>query len=118
MKADTTRYARITQRLAEALTSSEVASSPELASTLEARIVAAIVDDCAPRITAPGRAERLQQAVTALIEHGVLLRTAGGVVIRERCFCGADDCGHAAMLIERLLGVLPAVGAIDTVRYT
>jgi hypothetical protein len=119
MNVDAAQYTRITQRLVDAVAVTDVASGVELAQALERRIVAAIVAECLPYVTSDAAAERLEQAVEALRAHGVGLRRDGGAgVIAERCFCGREACDHAATLLDRLVGVVPPIGAVDAVRYT
>jgi hypothetical protein len=112
MNADTGRYARITHRLATAVSSEEDDASRELAGVLERRIVESIAVDCAPFVTSDLMSERLMQAVGALAEHDVLLRVGDTAVKIERCFCQLDACEHPSALLGRLLCV--AVESIIT----
>ena len=131
MNADSARYVRITHRLALGVSSEEDEASQALAQLLERRIIDSIALECAPQVTSDLLSERLQQAVAALREHGIILAVSDAEIAVEACFCQTDGCKHASALLGRLLGVavesiitnegqsaLVLLGAVDASSYT
>jgi hypothetical protein len=125
------RYARITHRFAVGAASGDDEAGKALAELLERRAIDSIVADCRSYVTSDLLSQRLQRAVAALSEQGVVLRLEADLVIVERCFCETEGCQHPAALLERLIGVsiasiitregrraLRMVGALGAARYT
>lgn len=131
VNADATRYARITHRLAQGVSSRDDEASLSLAQLLQRRIVESVAVECAPYVTSDVLSQRLDQAVAGLSEHGIALRITKAGVVVEACFCLSDACDHPAALLQRLLGVamepittqdgaqvLRVLGVVDAASYT
>ena len=131
MGAETERYARITQRLASALSSEDDDASHTMAEVLERRLVETIAAECALHVTADLLSRRLSQAIEALGEYGVVLRKTEALVAVDACFCTSAGCAHPQALLQRLLGtavepittpdgkqVLRVLGVVDAASYT
>ena len=131
MGAESERYARITQRLASAMSSEDDEASQALVEVLQRRIVDTIAAECAPQVTADVLSQRLSQAIAALGEYGIVLRLTDAGLKVDACFCASHGCAHAQALLQRLLGaavqpittqdgatVLRVLGVVDAASYT
>src|SRR5258708_5421612 len=105
MNAETSRYTRITHRLALGASAEDDEESQALAELLHRRILESIAIESAPHVTSGLLSQRLAQAVAALSEHGIVLRVTDAGIQVERCFCELHACDHPRALLERLLGV-------------